>query len=343
VKIFCRCCSKGHLKVVGAYMNTTFEENWFKKTWWKYTNREKYLLYKHELLQYRLHKPIIDFVIQDKALTINDILKIVNDGREINVLHSGNAGDIIYSLPVVKKLHELTSSPVNFLMKLDEPLELSPGMTHPLSNVMLNRTMANGLINLLDSQSYINRIGIYNGQKIHLDLSMFRKSGLDLSRGNIARWNFYTTGIHADLSEPWLEVEAMDGFSDVIVLARSTRYNNPLIDYSFLSAYENVVFVGVKSEYQRMKKFISRLNWHPLNDFLELAQVIKGSKLFVGNQSFPFSVAEALKAVRILEVCPITPNVIPEGRNGYDFYFQKHFEYLVDSLVTAPAEYCDIA
>ena len=324
-------------------MNPTFEENWLKKAWWKYTNREKYLLYKHELLQYRLHKPIIDFIVQDKALTIDDIFKRVHDGQEINVQHSGNAGDIIYSLPVVKKLHELTSAPVNFLLKLDEPLELLPGTTHPLNNVMLNRTMADGLVNLLESQPYINQTAVYNRQKIHLDLSMFRNSGLDLSRGNIARWNFYTTGIHADLSEPWLEVEAMDGFSDTIVLARSTRYNNPLIDYSFLSAYSNIVFVGVKSEYQRMKKFINNLQWHPVNDFLELAQIIKGSKLFVGNQSFPFSVAEGLKAVRILEVCPITPNVIPEGRNGYDFYFQKHFEYLVDSLVTAPVEFYNIA
>jgi hypothetical protein len=160
-----------------------------------------------------------------------------------------------------------------------------------------------------------------------------------LSRGNIARWYFYTTGIHTDLSEPWLQVDPKDGFSDTIVLARSTRYNNPLIDYSFLSAYKDVVFVGVKAEYERMKKTVSNLHWHPVSDFLEMAQVIKGSKLFIGNQSFPFSVAEGLKALRILEVCPLTPNVIPEGPNGYDFYFQKHLEYLVDSLVTAPAEY----
>jgi hypothetical protein len=323
-------------------MNTAFEENWFKKTWWKYTNRKMYLQYKQDLLQYRQHKPIIDFITQDRSLTVNDILNMVNRGHgEINVSHSGNAGDIIYSLPVIKKLYELTSTPVNFLLKLDEPLELAPGTSHPLNNVKLNLSMANGLINLLDSQPYINRTFVYEGQQVHLDLSVFRKSGVDLSRGNIARWNFYTTGIYADLSESWLEVEAMNGFADTIVLARSTRYNNPLIDYSFLSAYKDVVFVGVKSEYERMKKFISGLQWHPVNDFLELAQVIKGSGLFIGNQSFPFSVAEALKVVRILEVCPLTPNVIPEGPNAYDFYFQKHFEYLVDSLVTTGTEYCD--
>jgi len=315
-------------------MNTTFEESWLKKTWWKFTDREKYLAYKHDLRQYREHRGIIEFAASGNVFTLNDILNNLKTGQEINLVHSGNAGDVIYSLPVVKKLHELTSDPVNLLLKLDEPLQLMDGVSHPLGNVMLDQKMADGLVKLLDSQAYINRAAVYEGQKIHLDLSMFRASGVDLGRGNIARWNFYTTGIHADLSEPWLEAAPMNEFSDAIVLARSTRYNNPLIDYSFLSGYKNIVFVGVKSEYSRMKRVIGGLQWHPVDDFLELARVIKGSKLFVGNQSFPFSVADGLKSVRILEVCPTIPNVIPEGRNGYDFYFQKHFEYLVDSLVT---------
>jgi hypothetical protein len=44
---------------------------------------------------------------------------------------------------------------------------------------------------------------------------------------------------------------------------------------------------------------------------------IRGSKLFVGNQSFPYSLAEAMKHPRVLEVCPICPNCCPQGPNGY--------------------------
>ena len=62
--------------------------------------------------------------------------------------------------------------------------------------------------------------------------------------------------------------------------------------------------------------------------------MISGGKLFIGNQSFPFSVAEGLKVVRLLEVYHRSPNVIPEGQHGYGFYFQKHFEDLVDTLVS---------
>ncbi len=88
-----------------------------------------------------------------------------------------------------------------------------------------------------------------------------------------------------------------------------------------------------------MKKSIPNLVWQPVVNFLELAAVIAGSKLFIGNQSFPFSIAEGLKATRLLEVYHRIPNVIPEGKNGYDFYFQKHFEYLVENLVSRESHY----
>jgi len=64
-----------------------------------------------------------------------------------------------------------------------------------------------------------------------------------------------------------------------------------------------------------------------------MAQVIASCKLFIGNQSFPYSIAEALKTKRLLEVYYQAPNVIPNGPNGYDFYFQDHFKYLVDAML----------
>ena len=323
-------------------MENTFNQNWLKKTWWKYTDKEKYRAYKDQLNFHRAHSGISKFAAESKNLIIDEIFDHIARTGEINVVHSGKAGDVIYSLPVVKKLHEMTAMPVNYMLRLNEPLEVIPGHTDDLGSVMLTRDTAENLMELLDSQSYIDKTIIYEGQEIHLDLSLFRELGLDLSRGSLARWNFYTTGINANVTEPWLNVDSRREFSDSIVLARSSRYNNPLIDYSFLSDHKNVVFVGVKSEFKRMKKYIKGLRWQPVNNFLELAEVIQGSKLFIGNQSFPFSVAEALKTLRILEVYPTLPNVIPEGENGYDFCFQNHFEYLVNSLVSKKVKYAGV-
>ncbi len=63
-----------------------------------------------------------------------------------------------------------------------------------------------------------------------------------------------------------------------------------------------------------------------------MASLIAGAKLFIGNQSFPFSVAEGLKANRLLEVSANCPDVSVNGENGHEFYFQEHFESLVKRL-----------
>ena len=78
-----------------------------------------------------------------------------------------------------------------------------------------------------------------------------------------------------------------------------------------------------------MKTQIPALQFYKVNNFLEMATIIAGSKLFIGNQSFPFSLAEGLKANRLLEVYFQCPNVIPTGNNGFNFCFQPQFEQLV--------------
>ena len=81
-----------------------------------------------------------------------------------------------------------------------------------------------------------------------------------------------------------------------------------------------------------MSKQISNLKFIEIDNFLQLASIIAGCKFFIGNQSFPFSLAEGLKVKRLLEVCYWCPNVSVDGDNGYDFAFQEQFEFLVDKV-----------
>jgi ADP-heptose:LPS heptosyltransferase len=77
---------------------------------------------------------------------------------------------------------------------------------------------------------------------------------------------------------------------------------------------------------------IPQLEYRGVSNFLEMASVIKGSMFFIGNQSFPFSIAEGLKKRRLLEVYHRSPNVIVEGAEGYDFVYQPQFEKIVSDL-----------
>jgi len=46
---------------------------------------------------------------------------------------------------------------------------------------------------------------------------------------------------------------------DKIDIARSTRYDAPKIDYSFLQNYDNLVFVGLQGEYELMNLMIPQI------------------------------------------------------------------------------------
>ena len=113
---------------------------------------------------------------------------------------------------------------------------------------------------------------------------------------------------------------------------RSLRRQNKFIDYSFLNSYKNIVFIGLKNEFEDLKNKVKNLEYYDSKDFLELASIIKNAKIFIGNLSFGYALAEAIKVPRLLESGPNFPLVYPNGPNAYDFYFQKHFEELVKKL-----------
>ena len=100
----------------------------------------------------------------------------------------------------------------------------------------------------------------------------------------------------------------------------------------FLKKYPDKLFVGIEKEYEDMRQVLPDLKFQPVSDFLEMATIINSCKLFIGNQSFPFSIAEALKTTRLLESYYKRPNVIVEGDGGNDFLYQPQFEYSVKRL-----------
>lgn len=250
-------------------------------------------------------------------------------GEDVHFKHSGHAGDIIYSLPAVYSLAK--NKNIHLHLNINEESN-NRSLSHPLGSVMLTEKIVDLIRPLLLHQHQIESCDIYNGQHIDYDLDVFRQYPFNFKIGHIARWYFLTFGINADLGKPWLQAPADTTFNDTIVIARSRRYRNPGIDYSFLNQYPKLVFAGLEEEYTDLKKMLPKVQYRPVKDFLELASIIAGARFFIGNQSFPFSLAEGLKVKRLLEVYHQSPNVIVEGENGYDFCYQPQFEKLVSEL-----------
>ncbi len=246
--------------------------------------------------------------------------------------HSGNAGDIIYSLNAIKQVCEANDTQAVLFLHLDQPLKgFLPN--HPLGNVMLNEYMYKNLKPLLLSCEFIADVMVYSGQKIDYDLDKFREIGLNLGAGDIRKWYYYAfPEMTFDINEPIFNVGSKKG--DYILINRTNRYQNGGIDYSILNDYSNVkLFAGTKDEYEVIKRTIPTLEYLKVKDFLELAVYISDSKVFIGNQSMCFAIAEQLQTERILEMYFGCPNVIPVGGEFYDIFNQNGLKYALNQLI----------
>lgn len=251
-------------------------------------------------------------------------------GNEVHFKHFGLIGDIIYSIPAMKAL--ASGKEIHLHLHINQPSLYKKTMRHYNEGKILTEKSVEMIAPLLLSQPEIKCCDIFSDQHIDFDLDDFRKYPFDYNMGHICRWYFLAYGISSDLSKPWLQVTTNDNFKDEIIISRSFRYHAPGISYDFMKDYGNIGFVGLPEEYEDMKKSIPQIKYYPVKNFLELARIIGGCKFFIGNQSFPYSLAEAIKVKRALEVCFENPNVIPEGDNAYDFCYQPQFEKIVREL-----------
>lgn len=254
----------------------------------------------------------------------------------IKVKHSGNLGDIIYSLSAVSQLAIDKAAHIVYYIKLDVPSTFTE-KTHPVGAVMMNRKMYDMFYPLLKSQPYIHDvIAIEKNENVLVDydLDLFRKDHKNLSACDIKTWNTLSyPELRPKLHEQCLYVSPIP--NDYIIINRSQRYNAPLVDYTILEDKGKCMFVGVESEYNVMKAIAPSVEHLQVKDFKELAGYIEGCKLFVGNQSMPFAIAEQLKVKRVLEQYYGCPNVLPNGGEWYTFQTQKQFEKIINNYIFA--------
>jgi hypothetical protein len=245
--------------------------------------------------------------------------------------HIGLIGDIIYSIPCMLALSN--GKKIELYLDITQESMYPKGFKHYNENKILTEKSVAFIKPLILSNPAFSVCDIHHGQAIDYDLNEFRRYPFDYRMGHICRWYFLAFGVNYDLGKPWLNVEPDMNYKDEVIIARSFRYRAPTISYSFLQKIKNVSFIGLPDEYEDMKKAIPQLKQIVVKDGLQLASAIAGCKFFIGNQSFPFAVAEAMKVKRVLEVCYQTPNVIVEGSNGYDFCFQPQFEKIINTLI----------
>ena len=245
---------------------------------------------------------------------------------EISFLHSGRIGDVIYSLPTIKELSK--SHKCKLYVQIEKPIL---GPNEASRKVFINKGCGDLILPLLRNQDFLDTVNIYKDEKIDINLNLFRDMPINLCFFQ-PRYYSHICGVNINVENTYLSIKPHDSIKNKIIVSRSPRYRNAFLNYKFLKDTKNLLCIGLKEEYQDLKKEINNLEFYDCKDFLEMAMIVKNSKIFIGNLSFGFALAEAMEVPRLLESGPDFPLVYPNGSSGYDFYFQEHFEKLFEKI-----------
>ena len=233
--------------------------------------------------------------------------------------HSGNFGDVIYSLPFCKAIAKINNQK-RFAINLKINVKAQYDGTHPLGNLRMNRQVAEMIKPLLLEQKYISSVTIEEiTPKRAFDLDQFREiNAFDLSCGSISHW-YYPLSIDLieppNLTRPWLKIKKKaDNFGKDVIVFRSSRYRRDDLDYRILEKIKHrCLFIGIKDEHVDFCRHFFNIDYLKIDDFLYAAKLIHAAKLVIGNQTGLFSIAEAMKKPRILETAFKCPNVVMSG------------------------------
>lgn len=201
--------------------------------------------------------------------------------------HSGDLGDIIYALPTIRACGG------GRLALFHHP---SNRTSHGMSQARANR-----IIPLLKLQPYIED-AFFTEDRIDHNINGFR----DHRAGNTADNTLATMGLPPqERNRKWLEVEPREEVE--VVICRTERYQNPNFPWvSVLQKYQGRCgFIGMRHEYTLFTdQFGDNLPFVEAKNLLEVAQIIAGSKLYIGNYTSATAIAEGLKHTSVVEVYP---------------------------------------
>jgi hypothetical protein len=217
---------------------------------------------------------------------------------------AGDCGDIIYSLTAVQALG-------------GGSLRLFPAA---YTTARMTQATAESLATLLRCQPYIADCR-FAEQPEGIDLDAWRRHyRSDLNVSDLVCAALGVPPQHRE--EPWLIVPQPRKVARVI-LHRSPRYHNWAFPWQrvYQKYRHEAAVVGTPDEHRDFCAYLGPLPYVPTPTFLDLAEVIAGCQLFVGNQSAPMALALGLGRPLVQEVCLLIPNCFWERRNaiyGYD-------------------------
>jgi hypothetical protein len=194
--------------------------------------------------------------------------------------HSGDFGDIIYSLATIKYIG-------------GGELVLFPSLK---TRVIFNKRRFDAIYELISKQSYIENLR-FTEDNIDTPLDRFRYW---LRWFSLPESHMYAYGVSKEdalsfLNNKWLDIESKEESKTLFVYTRRFEFNKepfwniPILfnDCSFIGIEEDYDHFKLRSKYRFKDVIIAR-------DFNHLAQIIRNAKIVIGNPTGTLALAQAM-------------------------------------------------
>jgi hypothetical protein len=238
--------------------------------------------------------------------------------------HSGDIGDILYSLPAVKTLG-------GGILYLD----VAGGEKEPACNYQcidkktkFNINGFNFLKPLIEYQDYIQSVEIYNGQKIDYNLDLFRftmnQQAPNSRPKNLTELHMETFKLPEwDHNTAWLKAGDPIKLGKPTLVARSPRMqsNHSWYQINKFNFRDKAIFIGSKKEHDLFEwTFDIKMEHVDSNNSLEIARYLLGCKSFVANSTGILGIAIGLGVVPIVqEVDPRCPASVFSNKKNMNY------------------------
>jgi glycosyltransferase involved in cell wall biosynthesis len=238
----------------------------------------------------------------DDYKIVENLIDDLSINTRVKFFISGDLGDIIYCLPTIKALGggdlyiggNYAPLPVRSQIDANIFKSIEPVLTQQeyIYNAYFCDTPPSNHINLNRFKSkYIEIPTLSN-----VEIDILRKTKI--------------TKLFSDLlmlddrsDECWLKCQTTKQLDTPIIINRTNRYNDESFPWKqIVNKYNNLLtFVGTEDEYKKFTTKFGNVSYIKTPHIDELFQIIAGCQLFIGNQSFCYSLAEGLKKPCIQE------------------------------------------
>lgn len=259
--------------------------------------------------------------------------------------HSGDAGDIVYAMLTIKELgggKVFLGPDCGTKYGFKCRVTMSPEATDNIRLLLL----AQPYISDVSYAEFVPAALDYNLNEFRVFLHEKRqgeywKDPLYKGPVSLCRVHLDTFGIKGtNEEEPWIVVDSpYEVPGKPVAVARSHRYRCEHFPWKKLvEKYGSLMFfVGTDDEHRDFVSKFGNLEKAATSSLMDVARFIAGSKVFIGNQSCPFAVAEGLKKNSVQETWEYDPNCLFNRPNAlYDENRLDVISEFIDRKLTDP-------